>query len=131
MSMLKAFSSRAFQRPVTSRARNVTTRATSVVQFVDDSIKNNKVVVFSKTFCPFCTKAKTALDSVAPGKYTVIEINGNPDMDEIQDTLAGITGGRSVPRVFVDGKFIGGGDDTARMAKNGELKTMLDSAGVV
>ena len=30
----------------------------SVQQWVDDSIKSKPVVVFSKTYCPFCTMAK-------------------------------------------------------------------------
>lgn len=30
-----------------------------------------------------------------------------------------------VPRVFVNGKFIGGGDDVVRLDKNGELKKLL------
>jgi glutaredoxin 3 len=50
---------------------------------------------------------------------------------DIQDALLEITGGRSVPRVFVDGKFIGGGDDTAAKAANGELKTLLVAAGAM
>ena len=35
------------------------------------------------------------------------------------------TGARSVPRVFVDGKFIGGGDDIAAKSNNGSLKKLL------
>ena len=50
---------------------------------------------------------------------------------QVQDALLKLTGGRSVPRVFVDGKFIGGGDDTAAMARDGRLKTMLVSAGIM
>ena len=50
---------------------------------------------------------------------------------QVQDALLELTGGRSVPRVFVDGKFIGGGDDTAAMARDGRLKTMLVSAGIM
>ena len=50
---------------------------------------------------------------------------------QVQDALLTLTGGRSVPRVFVDGKFIGGGDDTAAMARDGRLKTMLVSAGIM
>lgn len=50
---------------------------------------------------------------------------------QVQDALLKLTGGRSVPRVFVDGKFIGGGDDTAAMARDGRLKTMLTSAGIM
>ncbi len=50
---------------------------------------------------------------------------------QVQDALLKMTGGRSVPRVFVDGKFIGGGDDTAAMARDGRLKEMLSSAGIL
>ena len=28
---------------------------------VEEQIKNNKVMVFSKSYCPFCTMAKDAL----------------------------------------------------------------------
>ena len=35
------------------------------------------------------------------------------------------TGARSVPRVFVDGKFIGGGDDISAKSSNGSLKKLL------
>jgi len=41
--------------------------------FCDSAISANQVVVFSKTYCPYCTKAKKALDSIG-AKYTVIEI---------------------------------------------------------
>lgn len=42
-----------------------------------------------------------------------------------------ITGGRSVPRVFIGGQFIGGGDDTARKASNGELEQLLKGVGAI
>ena len=38
---------------------------------------------------------------------------------------------RSVPRVFVGGKFIGGGDDTAALHSRGELKSKLEAAGAI
>ena len=41
------------------------------------------------------------------------------------------TGGRSVPRVFVDSVFIGGGDDTAAKARSGELKQLLTAKGII
>ena len=59
------------------------------------------------------------------------QLDNNPDVDAIQDALMAVTGGRTVPRVFVDGKFIGGGDDTARLAQSGELKKMFAAAGVL
>lgn len=51
--------------------------------------------------------------------------------DDIQDALLEKTGGRSVPRVFVGGKFIGGGDDTAAKAANGELERLLKEQGLI
>jgi glutaredoxin 3 len=48
-----------------------------------------------------------------------------------QDYLGKITPGRSVPRVFIGGTFIGGGDDTAAQHANGQLKTKLEAAGAI
>ena len=43
--------------------------------FVDKQIKDNRVMCFSKSYCPFCKKAKSALNSVMPeSKYTVVEV---------------------------------------------------------
>ncbi|CAG5094411.1 Oidioi.mRNA.OKI2018_I69.XSR.g13533.t1.cds [Oikopleura dioica] len=91
-----------------------------VKDIVDQAIAANKVMVFSKTYCPFCTKAKDALKSVG-ASFEVMEIENRSDMDAIQDYLKELTGARSVPRVFVNGKFYGGGDDTSAGAANGDL----------
>jgi len=93
--------------------------------FVDAEIANNEIVMFSKSWCPFCTKAKKALDSVG-AKYKVIEIENRKDMAAIQDYLLKKTGGRSVPRVFIHGAFYGGGDETAAGARNGDLKKKIN-----
>ncbi len=41
--------------------------------FVDKQIADNKVMVFSKSYCPFCKMAKTELNNVK-AKYEVLEI---------------------------------------------------------
>nr|QKY15029.1 glutaredoxin, CPYc type (GRX) [Polytomella parva] len=102
--------------------------ASSLVQ---NMIMENKVVVFSKSYCPYCVKAKKALQSVGLKEFHVMELESNPECDNIQDALAELTGARSVPRVFVNGKFIGGGDDTARLAADGSLVKMLKNVGVL
>ena len=43
-------------------------------EFVDTQIKDNKVVMFSKSYCPFCRMAKTALDQ-AGAKYATFELD--------------------------------------------------------
>mmetsp|Transcript_28180 Transcript_28180/g.71845 ORF Transcript_28180/g.71845 Transcript_28180/m.71845 type:complete len:138 (-) Transcript_28180:528-941(-) len=108
------------------------TKAEAAKKLVQQTIAAHKVAVFSKSYCPYCAKAKHALASILPAdKFFVLEIDGRDDMDEIQDALGEITGARSVPRVFVGGQFIGGGDDTARKASNGELKQLLTAQGVL
>ena len=88
--------------------------------------------VFSKSYCPFCAKAKRALETVLPReKISVMELDSRADCADIQDYLMSITGGRSVLRVFVAGKFIGGGDDTEALARSGKLKEMLEQNDIL
>ncbi|KAL6762647.1 CPYC type glutaredoxin [Haematococcus lacustris] len=104
----------------------------AALHFVQSTVASNKVVVWSKSYCPYCRKAKQAMASLLqPDQYLVIEIEERPDMADLQDAFKELTGGSSVPRVFVGGKFLGGGDDTARMAENGELKQLLQAEGVL
>jgi hypothetical protein len=45
--------------------------------------------------------------------------------------LAAPQGGRTVPRIFVDGRFIGGADDVSALDASGELERMLREAGLL
>ena len=45
-----------------------------VKEYVDDLIEKNKVVVFSKTYCPFCKMAKAALNTTGV-KYETVELD--------------------------------------------------------
>jgi glutaredoxin 3 len=65
-------------------------------------------------------RAQAQLDNLPAGDNCI----------DVQDALGELTGARSVPRVFVGGKFIGGGDDTAAKAASGELQQLLAAAGV-
>jgi len=96
-------------------------------QMVQDKIAGSKVMVFSKSRCPFCLKAKKALDDQGI-PYEVMELDSRDDGQDIQDVMQRMTGGRTVPRVFVGGKFVGGGDETVALAASGELKRLFESA---
>jgi len=108
---------------------------TSAQEFVDKMVHGKKVVVFSKSYCPYCQKAKAALDSfkLPADVLEWIELNerNDLDVDAVQDYLLSVTGGRSVPRVFIGGKFFGGGDDTAAAKKSGALEKLLKDAGAL
>eukprot|EP00490_Sorites_sp_Unknown_P007111 CAMPEP_0114674340 /NCGR_PEP_ID=MMETSP0191-20121206/46165_1 /TAXON_ID=126664 /ORGANISM="Sorites sp." /LENGTH=81 /DNA_ID=CAMNT_0001941295 /DNA_START=192 /DNA_END=437 /DNA_ORIENTATION=+ len=58
------------------------------------------------------------------------ELSGD-EMSTLQDHFLKTTGARSVPRVFIDGDCIGGGDDVRSLAERGELKTMLAKAKAI
>ncbi|PFH33372.1 putative glutaredoxin [Besnoitia besnoiti] len=102
-----------------------------VGEWVDNLIQTYKVCVFSKSYCPYCQKAIAALQSVKAQDMHVEQIENNPYMDAIQDYLGKKTGARSVPRVFIGGQFLGGGDDTVRAKANGFLIEKLQAAGAL
>ena len=56
-----------------------------------------------------------------------LQLDKEEDCQEYQDALKDLTGGRSVPRVFINGKFIGGGDETAAAAADGSLQKLLEA----
>lgn len=88
-------------------------------QLVSSAIADNTVVVFSKTYCPYCVKAKAslaqALSTLENVSYdtavTVVELDKRPDGPALQAAVAAKSGVRTVPQVFVGGAFVGGGDD--------------------
>jgi len=81
-----------------------------LVQSTLDNAGSNRVVIFSKSTCPYCTKAKDDLSGagIIP---VVIELDERQDGDEIQNALMERTGQKSVPSVWVCGRHIGGSDD--------------------
>ncbi|CAF0889268.1 unnamed protein product [Brachionus calyciflorus] len=99
--------------------------------FAEEQIKSHKVVVFSKTYCPYCVKAKNVLKKYDIKDIVIIELDNRDDADQMQDYFARVTGARTVPRVFINGKCIGGGDDTARLDSNGQLKELLQACDAI
>ena len=93
-------------------------------------IAGHKAIIFSKTTCPYCHAAKAAFKQVGVAPH-VVELDGLADMGAWQDALGALTGARSVPRVFVGGAFLGGGDDTAAAARSGRLAELCKAAGLL
>jgi len=97
-------------------------------KYIQKRITENPVMVFSKTTCPYCKMAKEALDKTGVN-YIVEEIEDRPDCSQLQDVFAKITGGKTVPRVFIGGKCVGGGSETYSLYNKGELVPLLKDAG--
>ncbi|XP_023334290.1 glutaredoxin-1-like [Eurytemora carolleeae] len=102
-------------------------------EMIDNLLQEKKVVVISKSYCPYCTKAKAALSKYAinPEDIEILEIENRPEMDEIQRYMKKLTGQSSVPRVFIGGKCIGGGDDVMALHQSKQLETMLKNVAAL
>ncbi|KAH7557320.1 hypothetical protein ACOSP7_026987 [Xanthoceras sorbifolium] len=88
------------------------------------------VVMFSKTYCGYCRKAKQLLTQLG-ASFKVIELDQESDGDEIQSALAQWTGQRTVPNLFVGGKHIGGCDALIERDREGKLVPLLTDAGAI
>lgn len=81
-----------------------------------------KVEIYTKAFCPYCTRALRLLDSkgAAYDEYDVTM--GGPKKAEMVER----SGGRmTMPQIFIDGRHIGGSDDLAALDRDGGLDELL------
>ena len=115
--------------PNTSASRFSTRAAplqmSSASDFAKAEIENNKVVIFSKSFCPFCKKTKKLFNKLGV-EATIYELNEMDDGADIQDALLELSGQKTVPNVFINGKHVGGNDDVQAANKSGELAELLN-----
>jgi glutaredoxin 3 len=89
---------------------------------------NEQVIIYSKSYCPYCKKTKSLFQSEFPHvKATIFELDQMQEGSELQSALTEVTGQRTVPNVWVKGQFIGGNDDTHNIFRSGKLKEMLSS----
>ena len=109
-------------------------------------ISENAIAIFSKSYCPFCKRAKEVISglSVEPSKIGTLEldeVNDGPEIQvcwnrnygrrmgacltNIQNYLAEKTGQRTVPNIFISGKHVGGCDALLRAQQSGELQQMV------
>jgi len=98
----------------------------AVKKFVDSAISDNKVVVFSKTWCPYCKKAKSLFATSYPNvEITIFELDERDDGDQIQDYLLEKSGQRTVPNIFINQEHIGGSSDLITLENRGGLAQKL------
>ncbi|KAL2022406.1 hypothetical protein VTK56DRAFT_5473 [Thermocarpiscus australiensis] len=99
-------------------------------QLIDD----NAVMVFSKSYCPYCNNTKRILDGLK-AKYAAYELNEESDGEAIQAALHQMTGQRTVPNIFIGRVHIGGNSDLEAVVKNGKdgkkIEELLKEAGAL
>ncbi|WP_066793736.1 glutaredoxin 3 [Sphingomonas soli] len=81
-----------------------------------------KIEIYTKAFCPYCSRA-TALLSSKGAEFEEIDLTmGGPRRAEMIQRAGGRT---TVPQIFIDGKHIGGSDDLAALEREGGLDPLL------
>ena len=83
-----------------------------------------KVEVYTTTFCPFCTRAKSLLKSKGV-QFLEIDVTEDAELSQKMVELSG--GRRTVPEIFIDGKIVGGYDELKALDDAGELDPILAS----
>ncbi|KAM5531335.1 hypothetical protein V8D89_014980 [Ganoderma adspersum] len=100
----------------------------AVKDLVENSISENKIVVFSKTWCPYCKRAKNLLTSKFPEAQTkILELDELQEGDAIQDYLREKTGQRTVPNVFINQKHVGGCDAVVALDSQDKLASLVSA----
>ncbi|XP_050367707.1 monothiol glutaredoxin-S6-like isoform X2 [Argentina anserina] len=92
--------------------------------FVQNVIYSNKIAIFSKSYCPYCLRAKGIFSELNEQPY-VVELDLRDDGGQIQSVLLDVVGRSTVPQVFVNGKHIGGCDDLKATVASGQLQKIL------
>ncbi|PYH41478.1 glutaredoxin, partial [Aspergillus saccharolyticus JOP 1030-1] len=92
-------------------------------------IAENGVVVFSKSYCPYCSASKKLLNELG-AEYKLLELDEISDGQAIQDALYDISSQRTVPNIFIGQKHIGGNSDLQGKSRE-QLKKLLKDAGAL
>eukprot|EP01091_Cochliopodium_minus_P011516 TRINITY_DN3281_c0_g1_i1.p1 TRINITY_DN3281_c0_g1~~TRINITY_DN3281_c0_g1_i1.p1 ORF type:complete len:101 (-),score=17.90 TRINITY_DN3281_c0_g1_i1:14-316(-) len=92
-------------------------------------INNNGLVIFSKSWCPYCTKVKNLFKELGVlDKAKVLELDLLDNGDKLGKELINIINKTSVPQVFIGKEHIGGCDDTHALHNKGNLVPKLKKA---
>ncbi|KAG8741651.1 hypothetical protein FRC10_002615 [Ceratobasidium sp. 414] len=92
---------------------------------VESAIAGNKVVLFSKSYCPYCKAAKQGLDELGVKDPVVFELDQLGDGAAIQQYLEEKTKQRTVPNIFISQTHVGGNDDFQKKRRSGEVQKLL------
>lgn len=101
----------------------------SVAEKIEEIIDKNVVVVFSKSYCPYCVQAVKTLKSIGQSPV-VIELDQVDGGDEQHAYLKQKTGQNTVPVIYIKQKFIGGNSDLQALNSNGKLQSFLWSSSL-
>ena len=80
------------------------------------------VEIYTKTFCPYCWRAKLLLESKGI-EYQEIAVDFGGEVRQVMRQRA--SGRTTVPQIFIDDEHIGGCDDMVALDRVGKLDPKL------
>lgn len=83
-----------------------------------------EVTIYTTRWCPFCIRAKMLLDHKQV-EYAEIAVDGDP---EKRQEMTRLSGGHTVPQIFIDETPIGGCDDMFALERQGKLDELLNAS---
>merc|ERR1711982_284547 len=95
---------------------------TKIQAMIDD----NKVMVFSKSYCPFAKQTKDLFKAKSIDAK-IYELDQEGDGADIQNKLKEMSGQSTVPNVYINGKHIGGNSDVQALEKAGNLDSTVNA----
>ena len=137
LALLMAASVHALRVPLHPTTRQVDQRtrcaapvlvAEKLEEAIRTTVTSNDVVIYSKSWCPYCAQCKALFDDLSV-PYVAVELDQRDDGEQLQAALLELTQQRTVPNVFVAGQHVGGNDDTQQASQSGKLATLLEEAG--
>jgi glutaredoxin 3 len=94
-------------------------------------INDNKMVVFTKSYCPYSRALREMLDANGlKDRYGVFEIDREHHGNEVHKALKEMSGRQTIPNVYLNKENLGGDEEVEAMAKDGTLKAKLEAAGL-
>lgn len=81
-----------------------------------------KVEIYTKAYCPYCTRAKALLDGKSQS-YIEFKVDEQPELRD--QMIERANGGYTVPQIFINGQHIGGCDDMMALEQKKELNSLL------
>lgn len=91
---------------------------------VEEMIRSNRIMVFSKSYCGFSRSAKLRLHQ-HDVPFRVVELDTVTEGRGIQNYVYKTRGYATVPSIFIDGHLIGGNAELTNLDRNGKLDQML------
>ncbi len=86
-----------------------------------------RVTVYTKPFCPYCSRALAVLRS-KPG-VEIEEIGAGFNPKKRAEMIQRSNGGYTYPQIFVGDTHIGGCDDMLALERSGRLDALLANGG--